>query len=1142
MSSRRYVLRTIATPWYGLTKLNHPAISAKPTSGDYLAAPSRHRLIRVRWVGIALWALALLNLSSSSIEGQTWAPDSQVPVPAPPSSETWNSTTDRSIDIHFSGANSELRIEFDANQCQMWRQGAYEIYHLRGAVRLEQGATTYTANEGIVWIDGSNSKEGTALLVYLEGNVVIDLPSQPAAALNRQDWTSQLPATSRIVDQQWFGRLRTHSTVQLRCVAQEIAADHSPPIFQRGMERRQSELQDVQPVHYLEPTAPQDFSDPTLQNTAPLSAAPMISPLTGNIQNAPQTQFPATVTPNQSTLPIAPRPVVQGSQATTRVQILPRSSTTGYNFKTIPGATPNDQILVYTGGVRVNIDSDELASMTRNALGQTSSNRLVILADNVVAWQTSVVQMDGTMGTKYEIYLEGNVVFAMGESVIYAERMFYDVSTKRGTILHADMLTPIPEYQGLVRLKADVIQQLNENVWRAHGAAVTSSRLGVPSYWMQTNQVDLQRQSQPKIDAQTGYPLVDSMTGQPEMGDNYFLESRNNFVYAGGVPIFYWPFMRTDLNNPSYYLERIRLGNDSVFGFQAGVGLDLFQLFGIRNPPAGTRWLGLVDYLQERGIGVGTEFEYHAPSFLGYGKEVNGFTRAWFIKDKGLDNIGRDRRAVPLEEDFRGRVLSRHRHYFQNDDRLTAELGWLSDQNFLQQYYEREWDQEKDFTTGLLYERKWQNQSLSVLADLRLNDFFTQTEWLPRFDHFVVGQPLLFGRALWSSHSSAGYARFRTADAPTNAVDLAKFDPLAWEGVDREGLVAGTRHELEFPFQVAAARIVPYVLGDISYWQEDLAGGDLVRGYGQAGLRGSLPMYHIDPTVQNTLFNLNGLAHKVTFDAEFLYADASKSLDELPLYNPLDDDAQEFFRRRFAFDTFGIVPGLNTPLAFDERYFAHRFGMQSYVTSPATEIADDLMMVRTGMRNRWQTKRGIPGEARVIDWITFDIQASWFPKADRDNFGADAGLVDYEFAWHVGNRLSIVSDGYFDFFSQGLRTVSLGAHMSRPGIGNLYLGFRSMEGPISSNVLNAAVSYRMSDKWILQGGSSIDLGTTGNIGQSLSVTRVGESFLVRVGMNIDASRGNTGFSFGFEPRFLPKGRLGHVGGMPIPPAGANYLE
>ena len=81
----------------------------------------------------------------------------------------------------------------------------------------------------------------------------------------------------------------------------------------------------------------------------------------------------------------------------------------------------------------------------------------------------------------------------------------------------------------------------------------------------------------------------------------------------------------------------------------------------------------------------------------------------------------------------------------------------------------------------------------------------------------------------------------------------------------------------------------------------------------------------------------------------------------------------------------------------------------------------------------------------------------------------------------------------------------------------------------------------MSEKWILNAGGVIDLGDTGNMGERIAVTRVGESMLVRVGINVDHSRDNVGAFFAIEPRFLP-GRLAATGGVPIPPAGAFGLE
>jgi len=288
--------------------------------------------------------------------------------------------------------------------------------------------------------------------------------------------------------------------------------------------------------------------------------------------------------------------------------------------------------------------------------------------------------------------------------------------------------------------------------------------------------------------------------------------------------------------------------------------------------------------------------------------------------------------------------------------------------------------------------------------------------------------------------------------------------------------------------------------------------------------------------------NVNGLAHKVTFDFDAFYADASQDIEELALFDPLDDDAQEHFRRRFLFNTFGLGVGDDVPLEFDERFFALRSGLQGNVTSPSAEIFDDLAVVKIGARQRWQTKRGAPGQERIIDWITLDTQITYFPRADEDNFGSDFGLFDYDFRWHLGDRFAVVSDGFADLFSQGLRTFSLGVFSQRPELGSIFVGVRSIEGPISSNIITASAQYRLSDKWGLKAGAQLDFGDTGTIGQRLGVVYIGESFLWEVGFNFDASRDNFGVRFGFEPRFAGKSRLFRPGGSAVPAASSRWLE
>jgi hypothetical protein len=114
--------------------------------------------------------------------------------------------------------------------------------------------------------------------------------------------------------------------------------------------------------------------------------------------------------------------------------------------------------------------------------------------------------------------------------------------------------------------------------------------------------------------------------------------------------------------------------------------------------------------------------------------------------------------------------------------------------------------------------------------------------------------------------------------------------------------------------------------------------------------------------------------------------------------------------------------------------------------------------------------------------------------------------------------------------------------VSRPGRGDVYIGMLSLEGPISSNVLNGYMNYRLNEKWIASGGAAWDFSEVGSVGQTLSLTRIGESALVQVGMNVDSGRDNVSFTFNVEPRFLPSGKIGSAGGQLVAPAGLYGVE
>ncbi len=1071
----------------------------------------------------------------------------------------------------------EYRIEITAERVAHESRGDYDVLAFEGSCHLQQGEFHASADEIILWLErsGWGQEHPGKVIVYLNGSAIAD-------------WGQG----RRLSDHRWMGRLFSIHPIRYPDNIQQVRRHDIPNL---DWSREPSGA--VQLAQFSQSPSGAGLIGPSHDSGGNVLAPPLLgsgsgaggpgtqgtiggfgllpSPSTSAVTTTQVPQLPGAVqwhgsgasrgsTGNSDLLPssglvipengsapypaagITPTPAPSGplfpAPATQVVrqpiapsplgaksfQFLPRSGNSRQNITWMPDPQRNEMIGQITGGFKLVVSGVQVAQSDGSVieLGTVS-----LEADNAVVWRRGTDANylgQSTPDRPLELYLDGNIVFNQGNRVIYADRMYYNVSSEYGMVLDAEVLTPVPQYQGLLRLKADVMRLQDRRNFTAYGAAMTSSRLGVPRYWLQSDEVTL-TDNRDETDLSIYAPTDASRS------TNMRAEARNNFVYLGGVPIFYWPTFGTNLQEPSFYLSSIKFKNDKIFGFQLYTDWNIYQTLGIQGPE-GTSLKGSLDFLSERGPAAGARFEYNRPTWL-FGAPGTGFTDAWFINDQGLDVLGLDRLNLTPEKENRGRILGRNRIFLSPNVELMAESGYISDRNVLEQYFENEWDTEKDFTSGLRLRRYNGNRMLDISGNGRVNDFFTETESLPKIDHYLLGQDLFGERFTYSAYSSVGYLHQRSATAPLDPAELAKFSALPYES-DSEGLVATTRQELSLPLTLGAWDVVPYLSGEAGFWKEDINQEDQTRLVGQAGLRTSLPFWRVYPNVENRLFDLRGMAHKVTLESDLFYADANKDLSLFPLYDPLDDNSQEHFRRRFIFNTFGGT----LPAQFDERNYALRNGMQRWVSAGARTIADDMTQARFGINQRWQTKRGLPGQERIVDLITFDTDFIFYPQAERDNFGEDVGAINYDFRYHIGDRLTLLSDGYFDVFSQGLKTVSAGAQVSRPGRGDAYIGMLSLEGPISANILNGYANYRLNEKWIVSGGAAFDFGNTGSIGQNIALTRIGETALVRVGVNIDSGRDNVSFNFNIEPRFLPTSRLGYLGGELIPPVGLFGLE
>jgi hypothetical protein len=990
----------------------------------------------------------------------------------------------------------ELPLTISAHSASHWVQGQYDVWVLHGKCRIEQGHSRAESEDAVLWVLHEDSGGGrlVRVIAYLEGDVRAKLVEDQR--------------TAQVREQNWLAEFETVGSFRIKSDQTEQDPRPRPEIYQRGMARRDPHQPGISPT--------QRWTQPGI---SPLPALPRLAP-------PPQT--------------IMPTPVVTAPPAGTRRLLANPRSTVPPQIKWFSNPAQTEWIATIDSGINLVIE------------GVGNLGVVDISADRAVLWTQAIEQPDIGGGAlqasdqPLEIYLEGNVVFREGQRIVYAERMYYNVRTESGIVLSAEFRMPAPGYGGLLRLKSDLVEITGRDRFLAYRSYVTSSGLGAPRYRVQAGTLSLVDSQYPAIDPATGAAAVDPVTGEPAVEHRQFLTSTNNVVFLGPAPVFYWPYFASDVTDPTFLLRRVQLRNDQIFGTQVLTTLNAFQIFGIRNKPIGTDWTLHADYLSKRGIGLGTTFLYNTPRFLGTDSPGSGLFDAWGIHDRGIDNLGSDRRDVPLGTPDRGRVLARHRQLLPNNFMLSGELGLVSDRNFLESFYEREWDEFKDQSTDLELRRLVDGTSWWIRAQARPNPYFTETQWLPRADHYWLGQSLLGDRLTWFEHSSAGYAQYQIAAFPDNPVDAAKFVWMPWEQ-QRSGERLLTRQELDLPFDLGPFRIVPYGLGEAGRWGQGLDGNPINRLYGQAGVRSSLPFWSANPLVESPLLNVHGLAHKVSLEADFAVSATNHDVTQFPLYDPLDDNNIEQFRRRFTFNTFGgpVLPTI-VPAPFDPRFYALRTGIQDWVTATSPEVVSDFMTLRLGALQRLQTKRGMPGQRRITDWMVLYTGVTYFPDPNRDNFGAPFGLLNYNYQWHVGDRTSIVSDGVFDFFNMGQKIWTVGAFLTRPPRASLYLGFRWLEGPELANVLTpfrskvliASYTYQLSPKWFSTLGTAVDVGGNGNIGQTVALTRIGESFLMSAGFNVDASKGNVGATFLVEPRFLPRGQLRGY----IPPANTVGLQ
>lgn len=654
------------------------------------------------------------------------------------------------------------------------------------------------------------------------------------------------------------------------------------------------------------------------------------------------------------------------------------------------------------------------------------------------------------------VYLEGDVRMAQSASAVRATRVYYDLLRDRAVILDATIRTSLVENRLPLYLRADEIRQLSRQEFVAGDAKLTTSEFHTPHYHIGASRIALTTREVAGPGISGGFKIQDAT------------------INIGGAPIFYWPYVAGDVDVAETATRGIRTGFSDQFGVELETDWHTFGMLGLETPEGFDSTLSL-DYFSERGPAVGVDATYERDRYF-------GDFRSYLLSDNDQDNLGNDRDAGSIH-DVRGRVLARHRQYLSNDWQLSLELSYISDRDFLEEFFESEFDNEKEQETLIYLKKQQDNSAFTALLQTRLMDFFTQTERLPDFAYYLFGERL-GDHLTWFSENRFGFVRYRPADQTFRdfLIDGQRFASGAVARID-------SRQEFDAPVDVGPWRLVPFVSLRGSAWDDTIDGGGVARAFGSYGLRGSMFLSKVDREVRSSLFDLEGVRHVVKPDFTAWMSHTNQ-------------------------DSSGLFP-------FDE----------------TVEEIDEVDGVAMGLRQRWQTKRGRGPTRRTVDFMTWDMELGLF----RDNEGRDLtnGFVSFSrpelsvarnylnssVLWRINDRTALVSEANYDLNDGEIDVLNVSLSVERTPRMSYLVGYRFIE-EADSGLLGFDLNYRMTEKHTLAVRQAYDVEEGRTSDFTVALIRRFPRWFSALSFALDESEDDFGVTLSIWPEGLPRAGLG----------------
>ncbi len=693
------------------------------------------------------------------------------------------------------------------------------------------------------------------------------------------------------------------------------------------------------------------------------------------------------------------------------------------------------------------------------------------------------------------LYLEGEVLVTDGDYTLRGPRVFYDVANDRAIVLDAvlfayDDVRRIPLY-----VRADAIRQESADQFSAEKATVAISSFAEPHLSLGARELTLTRRP------------------HQQGADRYFIQAHDMVLRGGGVPFFYLPFIQGDPER----MPITRLGFDSAdgSGFTLRTGWDFESLFGIELP-GGTDAELLIDAYFARGAGLGLDVEFNEPNMTG------SFQTYWLIDDFGEDRLHTGQK-LGHDGDTRGMILFDQRWALDERWTMWLEASYFSDETFVDGLFESLGNTRRPFMTGGYLQRLEGNTAFTLDARGQLNDFSVNefalqtpgyvTEHLPEVSYHQQAIDLLAdsnpGLFTLSSEYRVGNLRLNFTEPNADELGFTRSslsqaafginpnesigDRLRADGFTESSILRfDTRHEIAMVANVGPVKVNPFGVVRGTVYDDEFNDfspdeTDKARLWSGVGIRASTSLVRTADSVESEMLDIHRVRHVIEPSVTIFHAGTTIEREDLPIYD---------------YGVEGLLEG---------------------------------SMIRLGVDQTFQTKRGGPGRWRSVDVLSLDgelvfqsdtgdplaIGRFYDPRPELSNpgeFGAMRGV------WQATDAVAFAGEIIQSFETSQLARTSIGVLVDHGALNSTSLELRSLNA-MDVTFLDVVNTQQLGDKYELYASVSYDT-DRGDIRRA-TVELARELPGVVVGFSIvhDNIQGITSFGITFEPFGFREGSL-----------------